>query len=379
MIPFKSYFQGKRVLVTGDTGFKGSWLAVWLAKLGAKVHGIGLPPDTRPALFDVLQLAGQIDHRTLDIRNPDELAEHVRSLAPDVVVHLAAQAIVRRSYEQPLETLETNFLGTANLLHAVGGAGYTPERPCTVVVVTSDKCYENRETYFAYREDDPVGGRDIYSMSKGAAELLVSAWRRSFHQPDGNTPPAVRVATCRAGNVIGGGDWSPDRIVADCMRMLARGETIQVRNPASIRPWQHVLEPLSGYLQVAAELGETAKLPVDFFTWNFGPGAESERSVGELCDAVVEKWGHGSWTHAAEASAPHEARYLKLSIDKARHRLGWTPVWGFPQCVEQTVAWYRAGEQCSYDSARLRELTKSQIDRYEQDAREAGVKWAVDS
>jgi CDP-glucose 4,6-dehydratase len=377
-MPFHSFYAGKRVLVTGDTGFKGAWLASWLKDLGADVHGLGLEPGTDPALFTILRLAERVQHTTLDIRHAEDLRRYIGNLRPDVVFHLAAQAIVRLSYQVPLETLETNVMGTANLLYAIGAAGYTPKRPCTVVAITSDKCYENRESYYAYREEDPMGGHDVYSMSKGAAELVVASWRRAFYSRLPGTP--VRLASCRAGNVIGGGDWAPDRVVADAMRAMARGEPIPVRNPRSIRPWQHVLEPLSGYLQVGAELGRRGAEARQCETaWNFGPGRSSERTVGDLCDAVVHHWGGGSWVHTPEPNATHEAVHLKLSIDKAAHYLGWQPAWEFDATVRQTVAWYRAAHDCRYDTDTMRRKTHEQIQEYMRDAAAQSLRWTGDA
>jgi CDP-glucose 4,6-dehydratase len=378
-MPFHSFYKGKKVLVTGDTGFKGSWLSLWLLTLGADVHGVALEPSTDPALFDLLSLRERIHHTTLDIRDPQRLERHVKEIRPEIVFHLAAQAIVRHSYSIPLETLETNILGTANLLQAITKTEYSPQSPCHVVVITSDKCYENRETSHAYREDDRLGGHDPYSCSKAAAELVVSSWRRSFFRsPQAETAPAVSVATCRAGNVIGGGDWSPDRIVVDAIRALSARKPIQVRNPLSVRPWQHVLEPLSGYLQVGSLLGHPSDSGAASDTaWNFGPGREAEKTVGELCDSIIRFWGSGEWHSAAESQPVHEARFLKLAIDKASHHLGWKPVWDFDTTVEKTVSWYRTAEQTRYESKSLLKTTESQIHDYQRDATNQSIPWAV--
>lgn len=375
-MPFKSFYDSKKVLVTGDTGFKGSWLVTWLMQLGAEVHGFGLLPNTDPSLFEILRLEKEINHRILDIRDPEKVQQCIKDIRPDVVFHLAAQSLVRLSYSIPLETLDTNFMGMANLLDAIGKAGYTSANPCVVVVITSDKCYENRETYNAYREEDQMGGHDIYSVSKGAVELLVSSWRRSFFTPSDGSSPAILTATCRAGNVIGGGDWAADRVVADSIKMLVRGEPIRVRNPNSIRPWQHVQEPLSGYLHVGAVLGTDREKRSEYLTaWNFGPGRDSERTVGELCDVIVRHWDGGSWEHTPEESALHEAQFLKLSIDKAWHYLGWHPVWDFDKAVEQTVLWYRLAHDCSYDSETMLQKTRAQIEQYMNDAASQSLEW----
>lgn len=374
-MPFRDFYRGKKVIITGHTGFKGSWLASWLEILNAEVYGVALEPNTDPALFDILGLKDRVNHRILDIRDPEPLAAHVAAVRPDLVFHMAAQPIVRLSYEIPLETLDTNVMGTAHLLNAIDRAGYGPERPCGVVVITSDKCYENRETYAAYREDEPMGGHDVYSASKGMAELLVASWRRSFYTETADAP-AVRLASCRAGNVIGGGDWSPDRIMVDAMNALMKDEAIPVRNPLSVRPWQHVLEPLSGYLQVGAALLDDAASFDCRTPWNFGPGRESERTVAQLCDAIVAAWGGGAWTQAIESEAVHEARFLKLAIDKAWHFLGWQPVWDFQTTVAETVSWYKLAHESRFDTSAMREKTRGQIMKYTQNAFDRGLPWA---
>ena len=379
-VSLPGFFTGKKVLVTGDTGFKGSWLSLWLNDLGAKVSGLALDPNTTPSLFRILRLEELVSHHRIDVRDVPALGEMVGKVRPDVVFHLAAQALVRVSYREPLETVETNVLGTANLLEAVRQAGYSGAHPCTVIVVTSDKCYENRETYYAYREEDRMGGHDIYSMSKGAVELLVSSWRNSFFPAAAVDRHGVSLATARAGNVIGGGDWSQDRIVADCVRSLVKGEAIAVRNPRAVRPWQHVLEPLSGYLHLGAALGAAAGRNPDLLSaWNFGPGPESERTVGELAETLVREWGSGEWKHTPEDGAAHEAHYLKLAVDKARHLLGWKPVWSFERAVRETVRWYRKSEECGHQSEAMRELCREQIGSYSGDARRLGVGWSPES
>ncbi len=378
-MPIKSFYKGRRVLVTGDTGFKGSWLAFWLDLLGAEVHGLALEPDTDPSNFEVLGLRERIRHRTVDIRDGAALSGTVRSIAPELVFHLAAQAIVRVSYDEPVETLNTNVIGTAHLLQAVREAGYSSKRPCAVVCITSDKCYENRETYDAYRETDPMGGHDPYSMSKGAAELVISSWRRSFFPPSKWADHGVSLASARAGNVIGGGDWAPDRIVVDSVRALAAGHPVGVRNPGSIRPWQHVLEPLSGYLQLGAELALAAGRRVELVSpFNFGPGRDAERTVGELADLVIRHWGSGSWEHVQPErfAGKHEAVYLKLATDKAWHQLRWKPSWEFEPAVRETVHWYRQAYSGGFNTAEMRKLTAEQIERYTGAAAGLGLRWA---
>jgi CDP-glucose 4,6-dehydratase len=358
---FAGTFAGKRVLVTGHTGFKGSWLCEWLLALGAEVTGFALPPPTTPALFDQLGLAGRVKDRRGDIRDLASVQAAVHAAKPDFVFHLAAQPLVRMSYAQPVETYATNVMGTVHLLEAVRLAGHA----CTVVVVTTDKCYENSERAHAYREEEPLGGHDPYSSSKGATELVVSAYRRSyFSGPDS----PVRLASARAGNVIGGGDWAIDRIVPDCIRSLQGGETIPVRNRHATRPWQHVLEPLGGYLWLAAQLASRRELATAF---NFGPTPEATRPVAALVEEVLKHWP-GKWEDRTDPKAVHEAALLSLAIDKAARELGWKPAWDFPATIVHTVAWYRA---VSEDPAAAAPLARLQIVAYEADARRLNLPW----
>jgi CDP-glucose 4,6-dehydratase len=332
--------RGKRVLLTGHTGFKGSWLSLWLAELGAEVTGYALEPPTSPSNFVASRIENLLARHVLgDVRDSAALAKTVREVDPDAIFHLAAQPLVRESYRDPVTTVTTNIIGTQNLLEGVR----LRHKPCAVVVVTSDKCYENRESAHAYRETDPMGGHDPYSMSKGATELLVASWRRSFFPPDGLRDHGVCVATARAGNVIGGGDWQRDRILVDCVRNLEAGQPIELRNPSAIRPWQHVLEPLGGYLLLAARMltapvAAAARLAD---AWNFGPRTADCWPVARLADEVVRQWGSGSWRAAPEAGAPHEASQLVLCCDKAAEGLGWCPAWRVDRAVEKTVDWYR--------------------------------------
>jgi CDP-glucose 4,6-dehydratase len=335
---FGAAYRGRRVLVTGHTGFKGSWLCEWLLALGAEVSGFSLAPETSPALFDELGLAARMHHQIADIRSAAAVFAAVKNFEPDFVFHLAAQPIVRASYQRPLETFDVNVIGTAHVLDALREL----DRECSAVFVTTDKCYENREWHHAYRETDALGGHDPYSASKAAAELVIEAYRRSFFsKADGNK---TAIASVRAGNVIGGGDWAADRIVPDAMRALAAGHPVPVRNPRSTRPWQHVLEPLSGYLALGVRIGREPLLRGPF---NFGPGIEANRSVEQLITEILQHWPGGKWVNIADANAPHEARLLHLSTDKAFHLLGWKPVWDFAEGVKRTVEWYRgaiAGE-----------------------------------
>ncbi len=368
MTSFGDIYRGKRVLLTGHTGFKGSWLAEWLLALGADVTGLALAPATTPALFDELGLAGRLHHRMGDIRDLSVVRQAVEAAQPDFIFHLAAQPLVRLSYEQPVETYATNVLGTVHVLEAIRLA----KQPCVVVAVTTDKCYENKEWVHSYREEDPMGGYDPYSSSKGAAELVVSAYRRSYFS---GTDSPVKLASGRAGNVIGGGDWALDRIVPDCIRALQRDETIPVRNKVATRPWQHVLEPLSGYLQLGANLHRASApgaLQPPCGGFNFGPALTSNRTVADLVQEVLKHWP-GRWEDRSDPKAVHEAKLLNLATDKAFHFLKWQPVWDFPQTIERTVSWYR---RCSADASEAPSLTARQIADYAADAKRLGISWA---
>jgi len=353
-------YQGKRVLLTGHTGFKGSWMALWLSQLGAEVTGYALAPDARPSLFEVAGVERLLRHVVADVRDAARLRSVVAETRPDLVFHMAAQPLVRLSYERPVETVETNVLGTAHLLEAVRVAG----RPCAVVVVTSDKCYENRERPEGYREEEPMGGHDVYSMSKGAAELLVSSWRRSFFDPARLAGHGVAVATARAGNVVGGGDWAKDRIVPDAIEALSAGEPVRVRNPGAVRPWQHVLEPLGGYLLLGARLRTPGAEAAPYCeAWNFGPRPEDARPVREVVEALIAAWGSGRWEDRHDPRAPHEAGVLRLAIDKSRARLGWAPRWRFAETFRRTAEWYRVFHQGS-GAAALAGLCRDQVRDY---------------
>jgi len=350
---FEQAFRGRRVLVTGHTGFKGGWLTWWLHRLGAHVTGYALPAES-PSMFEAMNLADACDSVFADIRDTERVAQTIDERQPDFVFHLAAQPLVLNSYDDPLSTIQTNVMGTTHVLEALRRA----HRPVVAVIVTSDKCYENHGTTFSFRETDPLGGHDVYSMSKGAAELVTASYRRSFF--GGESP--VRVASARAGNVIGGGDWAANRLVPDSIRALMRREAIRVRNPQFVRPWQHVLEPVSAYLLLAARMAEDRDVCE---AWNFGPDENDVCSVEALVSAIVSTWGSGTWI-ADSAPQPHEAPVLRLSTEKAATRLGWQPRWPLTTAVENTVAWYR--EQTAGASAqRLRELTDAQIAAYVKD------------
>jgi CDP-glucose 4,6-dehydratase len=359
---FGDAYRGKRVLLTGHTGFKGSWLSLWLERLGAATTGLSIDIPTTPSLFDLAGVADVLDHRFGDVRDAEAMALLVEEVRPDVVFHMAAQPLVRLSYAEPLATLATNVMGTANVLEAVRAAG----RPCAVVVVTSDKCYDNDGRREGYRETDRMGGHDPYSMSKGAAELVVDSWRSSYFSQPGSP---IRLASGRAGNVIGGGDWAADRIVTDCIAALGAGQPVGVRNPLATRPWQHVLEPLSGYLMLGERLlsGEAVAEG-----WNFGPDPDNIRTVRELVDQLLAEWGSGRAAERAEAEAPKEAFALSLNIDKARERLGWRPVWDFERTVAETASWYKTWLE---GDEPIRAFCASQIDGYERDAAALCVPW----
>ena len=355
-------YRGRRVLVTGHTGFKGSWLCEWLLSLGAEVHGFALKPPTDPALFDQLGLVSRIaSHMIGDIRDRAALVTAVARTEPDFIFHLAAQPLVRLSYREPVETFDTNVMGTVNLLEAVRQFATKQSnnqtiKQCSVVCITTDKVYENNESGRAYRETDPFGGYDPYSASKGACEIAIASYRRSFFNDPANP---VWVASARAGNVIGGGDWALDRIVPDCMRALDRGETIPVRNKVSTRPWQHVLEPLSGYLTLGAALASRTRFADYASGFNFGPDPSANRTVKDLV-AEILKHRAGSWEDRSDPKAVHEAGLLNLDIAKAREVLGWTPRWDFETTVVKTVEWYGAVSS-ERDAA---EVTCRQIGEY---------------
>lgn len=337
------FWRGRRVLVTGHTGFKGSWLTLWLLSLGAEVWGYALAPESGLALFTELGLDqptgsagwGQLQHRLDNVCDLEALSRCVEDAQPEVVFHLAAQPLVRRSYRDPLGTWATNVQGSLHLLEALKPL----QHPCAAVLVTTDKVYANREWDYGYREDDRLGGQDPYSASKAAAELAIASWRSSFCGSGAHQTSHLAIATARAGNVIGGGDWAEDRIVPDAIRALTSGEAILVRQPQSTRPWQHVLEPLGGYLLLAEKLATSGMPHASAF--NFGPNLESNRTVRELVETVLSHWP-GSWRDLSDSTAPHEAGRLHLYIDKAHHQLSWRPRWPFATTLERTVAWYRS-------------------------------------
>jgi CDP-glucose 4,6-dehydratase len=363
---FNDVYRNKKVLITGNTGFKGSWLTTWLLKLGAQVGGYSISTPTVPSIFEGGGLAGRIEHFVGDVQDLGRFRSVLETFKPDFLFHLAAQPVVSISYQEPLSTIGTNVMGTSIVLEALRVVN--PE--CTAVIITSDKCYENVEWVWGYRETDPVGGRDIYSGSKGAAEVIFHAYFHSFFRAKGCR---VKIATGRAGNVIGGGDWAKDRIVADCMRSWSRGESVEIRSPDATRPWQHVLEPLSGYLTLAQHMFETGKVGGESF--NFGPRAEQNHTVLELLRDLSGYWDFGNPSDAYRVvdSVPfHEAGLLKLNCDKALFHLHWEPSLHYSECVRIVSHWYYSYYRKKID---VFGLTSEQIDEYTDLAKERGRVW----
>lgn len=346
----REFWRNKRVFLTGYTGFKGSWLALWLQDMGAEVHGYALDPPTEPNLFSVARVEEGMTTSTIaDIRDAETFTDAIKAAKPEIVIHMAAQSLVRYSYVKPVETYAVNVMGTINLLEAVRN---TPGI-CAVVNVTTDKCYENREWLWSYREDEPLGGHDPYSSSKACAEIVTSAWRRSYLDSAG-----VALASVRAGNVIGGGDWAKDRLIPDFLRALDAGQTLIIRSPNAIRPWQYVFEPLSGYLDLAERLFLDGAAYAE--AWNFGPEQSDSRSVQWIVEYLCSLVPGASW-QSDTAPQPHEAHYLKLDNSKSKVRLGWQPRWGLKKALAKTVEWHKAWKQ----GADMREISLDQIHSYE--------------
>ena len=351
MNPSNSFWHDKNVIITGHTGFKGSWLTIWLTQLGAKVTGYALDPLTDPNLFSAFDYYKSIiDHRG-DMRDLSSLKSVIKSSEPEIIVHMAAQSLVRESYKNPVGTYGTNVMGTVNLMEVA--------RSCNsvrvILVVTSDKCYENREIDYGYRETDPMGGHDPYSSSKGCAELVVSAFKRSFFQESSG----IAVASARAGNVIGGGDWAADRIIPDAVRAFNEKQILQVRNHDAVRPWQHVFEPLSGYMILCEKMWNESSVFSE--GWNFGPEDESVRTVAEVTDRVSELWGDGASWEKSNGDHLHEATLLKLDIAKAKGELDWRPKWNLDTALERTVSWYKG----YYNGEDMQEISLEQIEEYQ--------------
>ena len=350
--------RNRSVFITGHTGFKGSWLCLWLAKLGAKVTGYALDPPTNPSHFEVAQIAECLDaHHLADIRDGNRLTTAMRQAAPDLVLHLAAQSVVHASYENPRETFDVNVMGTVNVLEAVRQL----DKPCAVVAVTSDKCYQNREQVWGYREDDPMGERDPYGGSKGAAELAIRSYRHSYFAPAELERHGVKLASARAGNVIGGGDWTPHALIVDIIRAVSQGQAVEIRSPGAFRPWQHVLQALSGYLTLAARLLESDD-PKYASGWNIGPAPGNEIPVREIVEIVLREWGEGSWRDVSGDPQMHEAGVLRLAIDKAMWELDWRPLWSVQETLRQTVDWFKHYHR---GGVAMRDVSLEQIAAYE--------------
>jgi CDP-glucose 4,6-dehydratase len=345
------FWRGKRVFLTGHTGFKGAWLSLWLSDLGADVTGYSLPPPTDPSLFDIARVRDVVRHIEGDVRDGAALTRALSDASPEIVIHMAAQTIVRVSYSEPVATFATNVMGTVNVLEAVRQVGGVR----AVVCVTSDKCYENRGTGVPCREDDAMGGHDPYSSSKGCSELVVSSYRHSFFPVDEIATHGVAVGSVRAGNVIGGGDWAKDRLVPDLMRAFSTGARPLIRFPNAVRPWQHVLEPLSGYMRLARRLWEGDAVAAG--GWNFGPEETDARSVGWIADRASALWGDGAGWDCTGDPQPHEDKLLRLDCSKARERLGWRPTWGLDEGLARTVEWYGA----ALKGSRMDDVTREQI------------------
>ena len=351
-----SFWYGRRVLLTGHTGFKGGWLALWLQSMGAHLVGYSLQPPSNPNMFSVADVGQGMDSIVGDIRDLDNLKKVFHSHQPEVVFHLAAQPLVRYSYQNPIETYATNVMGTVNLLEAVRCTGSVK----SVVNITTDKCYENKEWIWGYRENEPLGGYDPYSSSKACAELLSSAFRNSFFNPGQFDIHGVAIATARAGNVIGGGDWAQDRLIPDILNSFENGHKVSIRNPNSIRPWQHVMEPLRGYLTLAQHLFEHG--PSFGEAWNFGPNEQDAKSVSWIVETMASIWGSGAQWQVDTSNHPHEASYLKLDISKARSRLDWNPALNIREALSLTVDWNRQ----RLAGADMRQTTMAQLNAYQE-------------
>lgn len=331
-----NFWNDKKVFITGHTGFKGSWLSLWLQHMGAEVKGYSLSIPTNPSLFEVAEVAEGMISEEGDIRDFPQLLKSIAEFKPEIVFHMAAQPLVRFSYDDPLTTYSTNVMGTVHLLEAVKQVGGVK----AVVNITSDKCYENREWVWGYRESDPMGGYDPYSNSKGCAELVAASYRQSFFSKETYAQHGCAVASVRAGNVIGGGDWAEDRLIPDILSAFGEGRAVEIRNPNAIRPWQHVLEPLSGYLLLAERLYRDGMVFAE--AWNFGPREEDAQPVQWICEKLSECWGAGSDWSLSDGEHPHEAHYLKLDCSKAKMRLGWQPVWDLEQTLARIVVWHKS-------------------------------------
>jgi CDP-glucose 4,6-dehydratase len=357
MLPNRAFWSGKKVLVTGHTGFKGSWLCLWLASMGAEVTGYALPPSTSPSLYESGGIGSVVSSVFADIRDRVTVNRALAEADPDIVIHMAAQPLVRASYAAPADTYETNVMGTVYVLDAIRDEAARANKARAVVNVTSDKCYENKEWVYGYREIDALGGHDPYSNSKACSELVTASYRKSFFPSEHYGKHGVALATARAGNVIGGGDWAEDRLLPDCFRALLRGDVIRIRSPQSVRPWQHVLEPLSGYLTLAQRLYEGGTAYAE--SWNFGPDERDARQVAWVVGELCARWGENAGYAVDGNDHPHEANMLMLDCTKADRRLGWKPRWGLEQALDQTVEWMKAyRDGASVQAVCLRQLNE---------------------
>lgn len=354
----KNFWKGKRVYLTGHTGFKGSWLSLWLSEMGAVVKGYALSPPSTPNLFEVARISEKIESEIGDIRNFDKLKASMVQFNPDLLIHMAAQPLVRLSYKEPIETFDTNVMGTVKVLQAARNCSNLK----SVISVTTDKCYENKEWEWGYRENEPMGGHDPYSSSKGCAELVTSAYRRSFLNEQG-----IGLASARAGNVIGGGDWADDRLIPDILRAFEKNRPVVIRNPLSTRPWQHVMEPLSGYLTLAEALYNNPSKYAE--AWNFGPSDEDAKPVGWILNNMTEKWKGASWELDSQSN-PHEAEYLKLDISKAKMRLNWQPSWNLETTLDNIVNWHKNW----LNKADMQNITISEINKFMVEQNDINIK-----
>ena len=350
----KHFWKGKKVFITGHTGFKGSWLCLWLKLLGADITGYALNPPTNPNLFDLCNINKLTTSITSDVRDYKSLAKAIKSARPEIVIHMAAQSLVRESYKNPVETYSINVMGTVNLFEAVRNTDGVK----VVINVTTDKCYENREWFWGYRENEPMGGYDPYSNSKACSELVTSAYRNSFFNPKNYNSHGVGIASVRSGNVIGGGDWSADRLMPDCVRALLDKKRIVLRNPNAVRPWQHVLEPLSGYLLLAQKLYNNG--PKYSEGWNFGPDDGDAKPVEWIVKKICEKWGQNASYKIDKGEHPHEAHYLKLDCSKAKEKLGWYPRWNLEKAIDSVIEWTQAYQE----NKDVRKVCLKQIEEY---------------
>lgn len=361
----KEHYSNKKILITGNTGFKGSWLSIWLNELGAKVYGLSDKIPTTPSHFEAAKIDQKLKHYFCDIKNKNQVNKIINEIKPDFIFHLAAQPLVRLSYDEPADTLETNFMGTVNVLDALKEQKFD----CNAVFITSDKCYDNVEWQWGYRENDALGGKDPYSASKGAAELAIKTYAHSYFSKEESK---VKIAVGRAGNVIGGGDWALDRIIPDCMKSWSEGKSVDVRSPQATRPWQHVLEPLSGYLVLGAELSQRPKLNSE--PYNFGPPANQNKTVESLINQMAKHWDQISWNDVSQKTDHvHEAGLLKLCCDKALHQLNWEPTLNFEQTVQYTVDWYRQFYETPDKD--IYALSLKQIKDYTVEAEKKGLSW----